>query len=68
VEVPEQVRVLPAAVAAGPAVTEKLETVLAGYENVHCRLAGALPEEVKFRSRETREPGGATAEDRLRED
>jgi hypothetical protein len=65
--VPElQLRVLPAAVSAGPAAA--LTALMpAGYESVHSRPAGALLPPAKERFRETEPPGAADPEAKLKD-
>jgi hypothetical protein len=61
------VSVLPAAVNAGPAVSETFESV-AGELTVHCSAATLVPDDIaRERLSATRLPGGALADERVRE-
>jgi len=63
-----QVNVLPALVAAVPAIAEMETTLLGGYVKVHCRAAGWLPAgDVRVRLRETVPLAAAVPDDSCRE-
>jgi hypothetical protein len=64
----KQLSVLPAAVAAGPAVTDMAVTSLGEYVSVHWMPTGMRPfVEVRFRFRETVPSGVVLPEDKIKE-
>jgi hypothetical protein len=67
-ETPLQLKVLPAAVRAAPAVTEMATTLAGGYVNVHSIADGSLPAgDVTARFRATLPFAAAVADERARE-
>jgi hypothetical protein len=66
---PVQVSVFPAEINAGPGATLNAVRPVEGYENVHCRPEGWLPDvEVRESVKEAATPGTATTDDRDKDD